>query len=71
MSAPVATLPSATAAIATPPNAPMAAPLNVRCSVVVKLAQPLMPSATASAMIAGFDLMDHHLVDDDELKKTT
>jgi hypothetical protein len=49
----------------------MAAPLNVRCSVVVKLAQAPTPSAAASAMIAGFDLMDHHLVYDDELKKTT
>jgi hypothetical protein len=58
MAAPVATLPADTAAIAAPPNAPIAAPLSVRCSVVVMLAQPLTPSAVAIAMIANLGLMD-------------
>ena len=35
----------------------MAAPLNVRCSVVVRWAQLLTASITASAVIADFDLM--------------
>jgi hypothetical protein len=57
MATPAATLVSAMAAMAAPPTAPMAAPLRVRCSVVVMLAHPPTPSVAIVTAAKIHDLM--------------
>ena len=50
--------------MAAPPNAPIAAPLSVRCSVVVMLAHPPTPSAAAIVKIASLRFIDQPLIRD-------